>query len=55
MRYQDAITKWDRLFNKNVTVREPVKVCMGRDVCPVPVSQIPFQLTLLKKALTEKR
>ena len=43
MRLQGAITKEVRLFNKNQTDCEPVKVCIVSDVCPVRVLQTPFQ------------
>jgi hypothetical protein len=37
------VTREVRLFNKNVTFRQPVRVSMGGDVCPVPVLETPVQ------------
>ena len=37
VRVQGAVTKVVRLFNKNLTFREAVKLCMEGDICPVPV------------------
>ena len=45
MRQQGAMTKGARLFNKNLTDCEPVKVCIVSDACPVPVLQSRFQPT----------
>ena len=54
-RLQGAMTREVRLFNKNVAPREPVKVCMGCEICPVLGPQTPFQTTFLQaKSLTKK-
>ena len=37
------MTKEVRLFNKNLTDCKPVKARIVGDVCPVPVSETPFQ------------
>jgi len=31
------MTRTDRLFNKNLATRKVLRLCMGGDVCPVPV------------------
>ena len=42
-RRQGAETKGSRLFNKNTTSCEAERLCIRGDVCPVRVSEYPFQ------------
>jgi len=43
MRFQGAITRGVRLFNKNITFCKAAKLCIEGDACPVPVLQTPVQ------------